>query len=525
MKKIINIILAGALAFTSVSCSDFLDLNPTSKPSESTFWKTENDFNLALAGIYGQIRSEDKFNALYPMFDNLTDNSYDKNSTGNAQSMCRGEIDPSTSGYIPDIFAFQYKVLARVNQFIERAEASTTLTAEVQKRLIAEAKFFRAYSHMWLYLLYGDVPVMTRTLTMDEQYIPKESAEKVYEQIMADYDAAIDGLPDLTYKDNGGHIGKGGAKAFKAKLLLQHAYDKGVPDKEELKQVVSLLESIQGYSLQPEYSDLFDTKAQENSPEIIFSIKNLAPSSCTGLDMYFTNWMQACPLRNLVDEFELAGEGEWNGSEAAATVNEDIINNPDSPVDAQEAERAKLFVGRDKRLAVTIYHSLRPFADLRHVEGETDYTGFGCHKYLQYPATGDLLDGEVSEQDMIHMRYGYVLLMIAEAENEINGATSKVYDAVNAIRLRAGQKELPAGLSQDEMRKRIRHEWRVETAMEGLRYFEMKRWHTLGDIVNISDPKYTDYKPNFQEKFYLWPLPQGEIEKAGGVLIQNPDYK
>ena len=61
--------------------------------------------------------------------------------------------------------------------------------------------------------------------------------------------------------------------------------------------------------------------------------------------------------------------------------------------------------------------------------------------------------------------------------------------------------------------------------MEGLRYFEMKRWHTLGDIVNISDPKYTDYKPNFQEKFYLWPLPQGEIEKAGGVLIQNPDYK
>lgn len=525
MKKIISILFVTLIMLPTFSCSDFLDLNPTNQPSEETFWKTEADFNMALAGIYGQVRSQNTFNALYPLLDNLSDNSYDKNGEGGAQNICRGEVTPSSWGYIPDIFSFCYKVLSRTNLFIEQVENSSSLSDDSKERFMAEGKFFRAYFYTWLYLLYGDVPLVLNPLTLDEQYLPKEDAEIVYAQILADYDSAIKALPDVTYKEGNGHITREAVMAFKAKLILQHAYDKGVPNKEELKDVLRLLESIKGYSLQPEYSDLFKTETQEDSPEIMFSIKNLAPSSCTALDMYYTNWMHACPLRNLVDEFEIEGEGEWLGSPNAALINEDLINNPKVPVEEQEKERAKLFENRDKRLKATIFHSLKPFPHIRYIVGETDYTGFGCFKYLQDPVIkGDLFDGEQSEQDMIHMRYGYVLLMIAEAENEVNGPTEKVYQAVNQIRQRAGQKELPRGLSQIEMRKKIRHEWRVETAMEGLRYLEMKRWHTLGDIVNIQDPKFTDYKPKFEERFYLWPLPQGEIDKAQGVLVQNPDY-
>lgn len=525
MKKILNIFLAGTLMFSFASCSDFMNLNPTTQPSETTFWKTENDFNMALAGIYGKLRSNDHYNALYGLTDNLTDNSYDKNGCGAAQNICKGELDPSMGGYVSEIFGFSYSALARINNFIERAQANTTLRPEVKERMISEGKFFRAYHHMWLYLYYGDVPVMTKTLTMEEQYVPKVDAAEVYAQVMKDYDDAIEALPDVTYAANHGHITKDGAKAFKAKLMLQHAYDKGVPNIEELKAVIALLESIKGYSLQPEYSDLFKNTTQEGSPEIIFSIKNLAPTSCTGLDMYFTNWLHTCPLRNLVDEFELEGEGNWSGSELAKAVNEEILNGADEK--AAAIERAKLFEGRDKRLKATVFHSLKPFEEIRPIAGETDFTGFGCYKYLQKDlaiAAKDLLDGSVSDQDMIHMRYGYILLMIAEAENEVNGPTAKVYDAVNAIRLRAGQYALPTGLSQTEMRQKIRHEWRVETAMEGLRYLEMKRWNTLGEIVNIKDPKFVEYQPQFEEHFYLWPLPQGEIDKAGGVLVQNPAY-
>lgn len=524
MKKILGTIALGFMLVTSVSCTDFLNLNPTTQPSESTFWQTENDFNMALAGIYGKIRANSYYNDWFALTDNLSDNSFDKNGCGDAQWMNQGEIYPSCGGYVDAQFSFGYSLLARVNIFLKYADQSKALSADIKTRMVAEAKFFRAYAHMWLYMFYGSVPVITEPLTLEKQYVPKSTAEEVYAQIIKDYDDAIAGLPKTTYKEAGGHITSDAAKAFKAKVMLQHAYNKGVPNIKEMGDILTLLESIKGYSLQPEYGDLFKTSTQEDSPEIMFSVKNLAPSSCMALDMYYTNWLHTCPLRNLVDEFELEGEGAWIGSEASKKINEDVINDPESPVEAQEAERAKLFIGRDKRLTATIFHSNHPFPDLRHIEGETDYTGFGCYKYLQYPTTGDLLDGDVSDQDMIHMRYGYVLLMIAEVENEINGATSKAYDAVNQIRERAGQKPLPAGLDKDAMRVKIRHEWRVETAMEGLHYFEMKRWHTLGDIVNIKDPKHTDYQCKFEEKFYNWPIPQGEIDKANGVLVQNPDY-
>lgn len=73
--------------------------------------------------------------------------------------------------------------------------------------------------------------------------------------------------------------------------MLQHAYNKGVPDKAELAKIITLLESIKGYTLQPKYDDLFKIEAQEASPEIMFSMKNLTPASCSQIDMYYTNWL------------------------------------------------------------------------------------------------------------------------------------------------------------------------------------------------------------------------------------------
>ena len=526
MKKIINILFVALLSIQLFSCSGFLDLDPTTKPSENNFWKTENDFNMALTGIYGQMRSNIYFNEQIGLFDALTDNLYAGHNEGGTGDMCRGNIDANMDGYIPDLFKKSYSALARINKFIEKVDLNTTLSIDLKQRFLAEGKFFRAYYHMYLYLCYGEVPVVQKTLDLENQYIPKQTAEVVYSKIITDYDEAIKDLPDETYKNAVGHITQNAAKAFKAKVMLQHAYNKGVANTEEMKQIVSLLESIKGYSLQPAYNELFEDPYQESSPEIMFSVKNLAPTSCSGYDMYMTNWLVYCPLRNLIDEFELLGEGSWVGSAEAAAINESLINGSD--IVAAETERTKLFNNRDKRLQATVFHSMRPFKELRYISGETDYTGFGCYKYLQRKQTlanNDLLDGNVSPQDMIHMRYGYVLLMIAEAENEANGPTSKAYEAVNQIRARAGQNPLPLSLSKEAMRQCIRHEWRVETALEGLHYFEMKRWYTLNDIVNIKDPKYIDYKPKFEERFYYWPLPQSEIDKAGGVLIQNVNYK
>lgn len=108
----------------------------------------------------------------------------------------------------------------------------------------------------------------------------------------------------------------------------------------------------------------------------------------------------------------------------------------------------------------------------------------------------------------------------------MNGPTQKAYDAINRIRKRAEMPPLPQGLDQVQMREKIRHERRIELAFEGHRYFDLKRWHIIEEIMNnFEEPTLPLYKSVFEKRFYLWPIPQSEIDKNNGVLIQNPDYK
>ena len=152
-------------------------------------------------------------------------------------------------------------------------------------------------------------------------------------------------------------------------------------------------------------------------------------------------------------------------------------------------------------------------------------TGFGMMKLIQ-PTKEMPSYSTISDADVIILRYAEVLMMIAEAENEVNGPTQKVYDAVNQIRVRSGQPELPTGLTKEQMRERIRNEWRVEFVFEGHRYFQLKRWKLMEELVNgAADPALPTYIKVFKPAFYYFPLPQTEIDKAGGVLVQDPNYK
>jgi hypothetical protein len=81
----------------------------------------------------------------------------------------------------------------------------------------------------------------------------------------------------------------------------------------------------------------------------------------------------------------------------------------------------------------------------------------------------------------------------------------------------------PDGLTKEQMRERIRHERRIELAFEGLRYLDLKRWHIAGTVLNNVKDGMIGYK--WEDKFYHWPLPQEEIDKSNGTLVQNPDYK
>lgn len=539
--KRINIYLVSALLMgTTVSCSDFLQKDPPSSPSQSIFWQKKSDFDSALAGTFSIMYEwPGEMSQIIPCFDNLTDNSicqHNEDTYGRSQTIALGDLDPNTTGYVSYMYSHCYTGIARAHLVMENLALyeGSDMTEADKNFIMAQCKALRGYFYSWLYLCYKEVPLVTSSLTMENMYQPKSTRPEIYAQIMKDFDEAIAALPDKPYSDSqmSGYFSPGALKAFKARLMLNDAYDengKAIPEK--MKEIVPLLEEIQGYSLADRMRDNFISEKQLASPEIMFSVRYLAPNITHSMDLYYGSWTTCGVTRDLVDEFECTDGLKWGESPLTQEVDETLLSTNSMADDAYN-EREKLFQNRDPRLRETVTHSgYATFPDEGYEDKgrlkltDQQQTGFGMMKYLQ-PTT--IMPGysTISDADVIILRYAEVLLMIAEAENEANGPTQKVYDAVNAVRTRSEMPPLPDNLSQDEMRERIRHEWRVEFVFEGQRYFQLKRWKLMEELVDGAvDPALPTYIKVFKPAFYYWPIPQTEIDKAGGVLVQDPNYK
>jgi len=539
--KRINIYLVSALLMgTTVSCSDFLQKDPPSSPSQSIFWQKKSDFDSALAGTFSMMYEwPGEMSQIIPCFDNLTDNSicqHNEDTYGRSQTIALGDLDPNTTGYVSYMYSHCYTGIARAHLVMENLALyeGSDMTEADKNFIMAQCKALRGYFYSWLYLCYKEVPLVTSSLTMENMYQPKSTRPEIYAQIMKDFDEAIAALPDKPYSDSqmSGYFSPGALKAFKARLMLNDAYDengKAIPEK--MKEIVPLLEEIQGYSLADRMRDNFISEKQLASPEIMFSVRYLAPNITHSMDLYYGSWTTCGVTRDLVDEFECTDGLKWGESPLTQEVDETLLSTNSLADDAYN-EREKLFQNRDPRLRETVTHSgYATFPDEGYEDKgrlkltDQQQTGFGMMKYLQ-PTTVMPSYSTISDADVIILRYAEVLLMIAEAENEANGPTQKVYDAVNAVRTRSEMPPLPDNLSQDEMRERIRHEWRVEFVFEGQRYFQLKRWKLMEELVDGAvDPALPTYIKVFKPAFYYWPIPQTEIDKAGGVLVQDPNYK
>lgn len=540
MKKFNIFLTSILLAGTMASCSDFLQKDPPASPSESIFWQKKSDFDSALAGCFSVMYEwPGEMSQIIACFDNLTDNSicqHNEDTYGKSQTIALGDLDPNTTGYVSYMYSHCYTGIARVHLVLENLAnySGSDMSEDDRNFITAQCKALRGYFYSWLYQCYREVPLVTSSLDLDNMYQPKSTRAEIYSQIIKDFDDAINILPDKPYSDSqmSGYFTPGALKAFKARLMLAEAYDdNGKADPSKMGEIVSLLEEIQGYSLADRMRDNFISEKQLSSPEIMFSVRYLAPNITHSMDLYYGGWTTCGVTRDLVDEFECTDGLKWGESPLTQEVDESLIQTS-ATADENYNEREKLFQNRDPRLRETVTHSgYATFPDEGYEDKERlkltnqQQTGFGMMKYLQ-PTTVMPSYSTISDADVIILRYAEVLLMIAEAENEANGPTQKVYDAVNAVRTRSEMPPLPDNLSQDEMRERIRHEWRVEFVFEGQRYFQLKRWKLMEELVDgAADPALPTYIKVFKPAFYYWPIPQTEIDKAGGVLIQDSNYK
>jgi hypothetical protein len=275
------LILVLSIIFLS-GCTDYLDRQPLDKISSSTFWKTKNDFNMALTAIYG-LNESGAWNYELPNWDNLTDNSYGQHNYNSSKSIVAGDITSTTGGYISNVYSFCYKAIARVNIYLKELSAykGTDMTDAEKKVAEGEVRFLRAYYYFQLYCAYGDVPLVAEPLTIENQEQAKVTSDKIYAQVISDLDIAIANLKTVPYYQNSGHVTKTTAQALKARVLIYQAYgSNGTPDNGLLSQVKSLCQEITPqYALSPVFEKVFQDKGQNGNKEIIYSVNYLAPDN------------------------------------------------------------------------------------------------------------------------------------------------------------------------------------------------------------------------------------------------------
>jgi len=497
MKRILFI---GAFAFYFVSCSDFMDKNPLDQISSEAFWRNEAEVKLALAGVYSRLQAP-PFQHDDAKSDVMAGDS-DANQGQSWVLLAQGQIVPTSGSLVTEIWNNCYAGISSCNFFLANVDQAP-IPELTLKKYRAEVHFLRAMFYHKLADVYGGVPLYTEPVTIEGAKIAKSTKAEIITQVLSDLDIAIAGLPDIAYSD--GHAVKASAQAFKARVLLYES--------RWAEAATAANDVMQGgkFSLFNNFRTLFLATGQTNNPEIIFSTRYLNPDASSDLDIRW-NWHGVVnPRQELVDEYEFTDGTPFSTSNPLYDANDWKKN-------------------RDPRLALTIKKFSEKVINSAGREVDPAYNGPSSSGYnpVKY-GYWDALPCDYStkcEQDWILLRYADVLLMYAEATNEASGPNQSVYDAINAIRARAGinMPPLPAGLGKDEMRERIRHERRVELGLEGLRWADVKRWKTaetyIPTLIDMGGTRRVFIAP----KHYLMPIPQSEMD-INPQLVQNPGYE
>lgn len=511
MKILHTIKLTVILILFLSSCNKYLDKNPKDAIYNEAFWKTDADAQIALTGCYNKLYSF-PMGWVRPYLDCLADNGYSQwgAHNWNITTIVIGQLTPTTGtvaygGLSPAIYSSIYIGINTFNYFIGKVD-EVKITANKKNAYIGEVKFLRALFYFDLVNFYGDVILYKESpATPEDAKIGQSPKEEVLAFIKEDLDFAIANLPNTAFA---GHAVKGSALALKTRVLL---YVKKWADASTLaKQIMD--EGI--FSLANNYEGLFLSSGQVNNPEIMFSTVYLGPNLAqnqfhhpfSAMEIEFGWGSHISPYWDLVDAYE-------------CTDGRPITKSP-------LYDAGKPWLNRDPRLKYTIRmpNVTWPAGE---PSGARSLTGINMQKYVDLTkAPFNYSKLPTYDNDYVHIRYADVLLMYAEAKNEATGPDESIYQALNMIRGRAGVNmpnvDKTIYNTQELLRSYIRNERRIELALEGQRYFDLKRWH-IADIVLPKLKTPGGVPLVFEQKHYLLPFPQSEID-INPNLRQNPGY-
>lgn len=446
------------------SCGDsFFDLEPASSVTIDKVYKTASDYNVAVIGCYAKLQSQVNF------YTECCEYRSDNLSLGapTAGTQDRYDIDHFTekpsNGILSSYWANFNNNVYRCNLLLDQIDGAN-FAENLKKQYKGEAMFIRALNYFNMYRIWGGVPATKHVVSAAEALkVARYSDEQMFDLIAGDLKEIVDNnyLPETYSSADMGRATSGAAKALLGKVYL--TFHKWTEAKDILSQLIGK------YQLVSPIAQVFNVDNKNNN-EIIFAV-------------HFNK--------------EIEGEGHsywYNLTNASDDTN-------------QTSSLLNTFPTGDARKDLITYVQVEKNVRLMNKFYDTKSPTF-----------------KTAGNDQILLRYADVLLMYAEALNEIQYDASEgslALKYLNAVRQRAGisnltAKQLP---TQEKFRKGILVERQREFPYEGQRWFDLVRMGFAKSVMAENGVEIKDYQ-------LLFPIPQQEIEKVGdkSILWQNPGY-
>lgn len=489
-----NILIFIIVYFWNWSCNDILTEEPKSFLTPQGFPSSISDADAMINACYSGLDPIRNFymafvpsDVAYQGFHNMRPMSYFVNFNS---------LDQDAS----EMWRTNYSGISKTNAAISLIPNLQTTNVDLINRLIAEAKFLRAYYYFQLVQTYGGVPLIDN-LVQDPsalEGILRNSVEECYNIIINDLLDAINVLPNSYPDSELGKVTKWGAMGILAKVYMVN---------KDFKKAIEYLDQIinsNQFGLVADYAALFDETAEfVKMPDINGKLVQ-------------ESVFQIRHLRNVKGNAAQAWSGSRDSEAGGVFGLGGGYDNMNPTLDL-----VQMFESGDIRREISIVYEVNGnMLESPLTPGANKITG----KYLNRSAGDPVSGGTNTSQDIYVIRYSDILLLRAEAENELNGPTNAL-KYINLIRERANISFLSNNLSKEAMRDAIKKERAVELSFEGHRKYDLLRWGEFVETIkNTIEPNMKIPRENIREYHNLFPIPQREIDISNGSLVQNPGY-
>lgn len=542
-------------ALMLASCEDFLDTESYTKKNASNFPVNPGDAEQMLTGIYSSLykMNEMPYATAFMFSELASDDRFAGGGTGRSNLQGCDHLMRTEDTHHDAHWAACYAGVYRANLLLESINKVTGWETETDKnRTIGEASFLRGYYYFELSQIFGEVPLVLQTEPVN---LPKSPAADTYAQIASDLKTAIDLLPADRYDAvESGRITKWAAEAMMARVFLFYTgyygqetlplADGGAVSKD---QVVTWLEDCiqnSGHDLLEDFRSLWpycneytakdypyarDNNlkwAGDGNKEVVFAVKYSSMGDWGTTTAYANQFCLQFGIPSPSGDEDSYPFGQGWGT---APVNAQLWNQwlEDEPTDIRRE-------GSIADMAVEM-----PNLDPNTFRTDMEYTGYWQKKYVAinaHDAEGNLTlysclvfgtnyNFQLAHtQDLTIIRFADVLLMHSELTGTDTG--------LNRVRNRAGLPGVPYSLEA------LKKERRYELAFEGLRWFDLMRWHDAADaleaqvgspIVSMEKPAAmkdfgVGYRKRYEQTGGFWQIPRTQIDLSNGVLTQNPGW-